>query len=66
MNIHEYQAKSLLAKYGVATPRGSVAYTTEEAVAAAREAGRLPDSVGAKRKHDGGPEDDSLAKRAKP
>ncbi|MEZ5648530.1 MAG: ADP-forming succinate--CoA ligase subunit beta [Alphaproteobacteria bacterium] len=32
MNIHEYQAKSLLAKYGVAVPKGGVAYTAEEAV----------------------------------
>jgi succinyl-CoA synthetase beta subunit len=32
MNIHEYQAKGLLARYGVATPRGAVAYTPEEAV----------------------------------
>ena len=39
MNIHEYQAKGLLAKYGVAVPRGSVAYTTDEAVAAAKELG---------------------------
>jgi succinyl-CoA synthetase beta subunit len=31
MNIHEYQAKALLAKYGVAVPRGGVAYTAEEA-----------------------------------
>ena len=27
MNIHEYQAKTVLAKYGVAVPRGGVAYT---------------------------------------
>jgi len=39
MNIHEYQAKGLLAKYGVAVPRGGVAYTTDEAVAAANELG---------------------------
>ena len=37
MNIHEYQAKQLLARYGVAVPRGSVAYTPEEAEKAARE-----------------------------
>jgi succinyl-CoA synthetase beta subunit len=35
MNIHEYQAKQLLAKYGVAVPKGGVAYTPEEAVKAA-------------------------------
>ena len=32
MNIHEYQAKQLLGKYGVAVPRGSVAYSVDEAV----------------------------------
>ncbi|MDR3516986.1 MAG: ADP-forming succinate--CoA ligase subunit beta [Azospirillaceae bacterium] len=31
MNIHEYQAKGLLKKYGVAVPRGGVAYTPSEA-----------------------------------
>jgi succinyl-CoA synthetase beta subunit len=31
MNIHEYQAKSLLAKYGVPVPKGGAAYTPEEA-----------------------------------
>src|ERR1700761_3528464 len=36
MNIHEYQAKSLLKKYGVATPNGGVAFTPAEAVAAAK------------------------------
>jgi len=39
MNIHEYQAKSLMAKFGVAVPRGAVAYTAEEAEAAARSLG---------------------------
>ncbi len=39
MNIHEYQAKELLAKFGVAVPRGSVAYTADEAVAAAQRLG---------------------------
>ncbi|WP_366555869.1 ADP-forming succinate--CoA ligase subunit beta [Aquibaculum sediminis] len=39
MNIHEYQAKSLLAKFGVAVPRGHVAYTPDEAEAAAKELG---------------------------
>jgi succinyl-CoA synthetase beta subunit len=37
MNIHEYQAKELLAKYGVAVPRGIAAMSVEEAVAAAKE-----------------------------
>ena len=31
MKIHEYQAKGILAKYGVQVPRGEVAYTKEEA-----------------------------------
>jgi succinyl-CoA synthetase beta subunit len=31
MKIHEYQAKQTLARYGVATPRGDVAYSPEEA-----------------------------------
>ena len=39
MNIHEYQAKGLLAKYGVAVPRGSVAFTPDDAMNAARELG---------------------------
>src|SRR3984957_8758253 len=39
MNIHEYQAKELLAKFGVAVPRGGVAYTAAEAVEAARRLG---------------------------
>ena len=39
MNIHEYQAKGLLAKHGVAVPRGGVAYTAEEAESVARELG---------------------------
>ena len=39
MNIHEYQAKELLAKFGVAVPRGHVAYTAAEAVEAARRLG---------------------------
>ncbi|MCW0182675.1 ADP-forming succinate--CoA ligase subunit beta [Zavarzinia sp.] len=37
MNIHEYQAKALLAKYGVAVPKGGVAYTPEEAEKVARD-----------------------------
>jgi succinyl-CoA synthetase beta subunit len=35
MNIHEYQAKSLLAQYGVAVPKGGVAFTTDEAATVA-------------------------------
>ena len=37
MKIHEYQAKTILAKYGVATPRGEVALTREEAESAAQK-----------------------------
>ncbi|HVO04548.1 MAG TPA: ADP-forming succinate--CoA ligase subunit beta [Candidatus Cybelea sp.] len=39
MNIHEYQAKALIGKFGVATPQGGVAYTPEEAVQAAEKLG---------------------------
>jgi succinyl-CoA synthetase beta subunit len=39
MNIHEYQAKEVLQRYGVAVPRGIVASTADEAEAAARELG---------------------------
>jgi succinyl-CoA synthetase beta subunit len=35
MNVHEYQAKSLLQKFGVAVPKGGVAYTPQEAEKAA-------------------------------
>ncbi|MFY9673843.1 MAG: ADP-forming succinate--CoA ligase subunit beta [Terriglobales bacterium] len=37
MKIHEYQAKAILKKYGVAVPRGSMATSVEEAERAARE-----------------------------
>ena len=36
MKIHEYQAKAILARYGVPVPRGEVANTLPEAVEAAR------------------------------
>ena len=39
MNIHEYQAKSLLAKYGAPILKGGVAYTAQEAVDAAKDLG---------------------------
>jgi succinyl-CoA synthetase beta subunit len=39
MKIHEYQAKALLARYGVPVPRGEVARTVEEADAAAKKLG---------------------------
>ncbi len=37
MNIHEYQAKGLLAKFGVAVPRGGVAFTPDDAENLARD-----------------------------
>jgi succinyl-CoA synthetase beta subunit len=36
MNIHEYQGKDLLAKYGVPVLKGAVAWTADEAEAAAK------------------------------
>src|SRR5467141_4645093 len=39
MKIHEYQAKEILRKYGVATPRGIACFSVDEAVKAARELG---------------------------
>ena len=39
MNIHEYQAKELLTKFGIGIPAGHAALTVDEAVAAAK---RLP------------------------
>ncbi|MGC2246833.1 MAG: ADP-forming succinate--CoA ligase subunit beta [Terriglobales bacterium] len=37
MKIHEYQAKAILKKYGVAVPRGSMATSVEEAERTAKE-----------------------------
>ena len=37
MNVHEYQAKELLAKFGVNIPAGIAALTVEDAVAAAKQ-----------------------------
>ncbi|PAF45925.1 ADP-forming succinate--CoA ligase subunit beta [Helicobacter sp. 11S02629-2] len=39
MNIHEYQGKTILKKYGVEVPRGEVAFNVEEAKEAARRLG---------------------------
>jgi succinyl-CoA synthetase beta subunit len=39
MNIHEYQAKELLRRFGVPTPQGAVARSVEEAVAVAKTLG---------------------------
>ena len=39
MKIHEYQGKELLKRYGVAVPKGGVAYTVQEAEKVAKELG---------------------------
>jgi succinyl-CoA synthetase beta subunit len=39
MNIHEHQAKAVLAEFGVAVPRGYPAFTVDEAVQAAEKLG---------------------------
>jgi succinyl-CoA synthetase beta subunit len=39
MNLHEYQAKDLLRRYGVAVPQGGVAASAQEAVAVAQTLG---------------------------
>jgi len=39
MNIHEYQAKDLLSKYGVKVPTGKVAFNEEEAVHIVKDLG---------------------------
>ena len=39
MKIHEHQAKAILARHGVAVPRGEVAFTAQEAAEVARKLG---------------------------
>ncbi len=39
MDIHEYQAKEILSKFGVAVPEGALAYSPEQAAYRARELG---------------------------
>ena len=39
MDIHEYQAKEILSRFGVATPKGALAYSPEQAAYRAREIG---------------------------
>ena len=39
MDIHEYQAKELLASFGVSVPVGGLAYSPEQAAYRAREIG---------------------------
>ncbi len=41
MKIHEYQAKQVLAKYGVPTPQGEVAFTPDEVKGIAEKFGKL-------------------------
>ena len=53
MNIHEHQAKTLLAGFGVAVPRGRAAFSADEAVTAATELGG-PVSVVKAQIHAGG------------
>lgn len=53
MNIHEYQAKELFRKEGIPTPKGKVAFTVDEAVAAAKELG-VPVTVVKAQIHAGG------------
>jgi len=53
MNIHEYQAKELLEKFGVATTRGKVASTADEAEAIARELGDVDLATGRVRPNGG-------------
>src|SRR5947209_661539 len=53
MNIHEYQAKELLEKFGVATTLGKVASTPDEAEAIAREIGGVDLATGRVRPNGG-------------
>ena len=39
MDIHEYQAKELLAQFGVPVPRGGLVYSPEQAAYRARDIG---------------------------
>jgi succinyl-CoA synthetase beta subunit len=56
MKIHEYQAKEILRRFGVAVPKGKLALSAQEAVAAARElmAGGKPVAVVKAQIHAGG------------
>lgn len=40
MNIHEYQSKGILKRYGVPVPNGKPAFSVDEAVAVAQELGK--------------------------
>lgn len=54
MNIHEYQAKQLFERFGVATPKGIAAATAQEAAQTARNMG-LSQYVVKAQVHAGGP-----------
>src|SRR5712691_10097132 len=64
MKIHEYQAKAILARYGVPTPRGEVAFTKEQARAAAERLG-APVVVVKAQIHAGGRGEDGGVKLAR-
>jgi len=53
MNIHEYQAKEILRKFGAPVPQGKVAFTPDEAAAAFTALGQ-PKAVGKAQIHAGG------------
>ena len=40
MDIHEYQAKEILARFGVRVPRGGLAYSPEQAAYRSHQIGR--------------------------
>lgn len=46
MNIHEYQAKEILKKYGVAVQEGFVAETSEQASEAAKKSKNSSNLIG--------------------
>ena len=43
MKLHEYQAKSILARYGIQVPRGSVAFSPDEVLPIASDLNRTPE-----------------------
>jgi succinyl-CoA synthetase beta subunit len=53
MNIHEYQAKQILARFGVPVPKGQHATTADEAAAAFKALGQ-PTAVVKAQIHAGG------------
>jgi succinyl-CoA synthetase beta subunit len=45
MNIHEYQAKELLKKFGVPIPKGVVTFSVEETLEKAKLLKRIIESI---------------------